>query len=521
VQGKTASAALREVSLSLQLKGDNPTNADTILMTVVKFKKLAADVPSTSAVTNRAGNSPVARHAWKIADPAPGPNDFDEDYTANKPIVLLENSILDKDRIKLSVAIEPAGVPVRWAVIRDRRPAPDGDHTDVIALKDNSEAPTLGSNAEGLTNTLIADAVGSFHICPFVNCNDGTTFEFMAKDGTRIDREPFIMMNLVLVRVQGVTNDSKGQKANCSPFPAAGQTSANFGGFTTSSSGGGAWTGANSGWHADAKVDVIGGGKDGTRGLDKVFGGWIQHIFLNNIRADYNLPPPPPGRPGRSHKYAFISNLPDNTHYGQYHYIGAAEAALSAADAALCVKTGPVIDASPILDVSPFGGEGTGGDSAVGSTGFQGGTTGNHGGGYPAATPRPIGQRWQREMWDAPGIGCRRRHISAGGTLAHFRFNLGFRTDLCFWTNTDAKPDPTANGVANRLYVSVYTCTWTPDFEINFHATTGVGTIATPAKITVTKANSAPNGRAAPVDGLGLETRSPFALAWYAVDART
>src|SRR5205823_14735078 len=135
----------------------------------------------------------------------------DEDYTANKPIVLLENSILDKDRIKLSVAIEPAGVPVRWAVIRDRRPAPDGDHTDVIALKDNSEAPTLGSNAEGLTNTLIADAVGSFHICPFVNCNDGTTFEFMAKDGTRIDREPIIMMNLVLVRVPGVTNDSKGQ----------------------------------------------------------------------------------------------------------------------------------------------------------------------------------------------------------------------------------------------------------------------------------------------------------------------
>jgi len=522
VQGKTVSGALRDVSLWIHLKDDNPTNADTVLITVVKFKKLTADIPSTPAITNRAGNSPVNRHAWKIADPTPAANDFNEDYAVNKPIVLLENSILDKDRIKLSVAIDPAGVPVRWAVIRDRRPAPDGDHKDVIALKDNPEAPTLGSDAEGLTNTLLAGAVGSFHICPFVNCNEGKTFEFMAKDGTRIDREPFIMMNLVLVRVQGVSNDSKGQKVNCSPSPAAGQTAANFAGFTTSSSGGGAWTGANSGWHADAKVDVIGGGQDGKRGLDKVFGGWIQHIFLNNISSAYNLPPvggviPP----ARNHKYAFISNLPDNTHYGKYHYIGATEAPVSAADAAMCVKTAPVVDASFILDVSPFGGEGTGGDSAVGSTGFQGGTTGNHGGGYPAPTARPIGQRWQREMWDAPGIGCRRGHISAGGTLAHFRFNLGFRTDLCFWTNTDAKPDPTANGVANRLYVSVYKCTWTPDFEINFHATTGVGTIATAAKITVTKDKSAPNGRAVAVDGFGLETRSPFALAWYAVDART
>jgi hypothetical protein len=524
VQGKTASAALREVSLWLQLKDDNTTNADTVLMTVVKFKKLTADIPCTPAVTNRAGNSPVNRHAWKIADPTPGANDFNEDYAANKPIVLLENSILDGDRINLSVAIEPAGVPVRWAVIRDRRPAPDGDHKDVIGLAGNREAPTLGSDAEGLSNTLVADAVGSFHICPFVNCNEGKTFEFMAKDGTRIDREPFIMMNLVLVRVQGISNDSKGQKANCSPRPAAGQTAANFSGFTTSSSGGAAWTAATSGWHADAKVDVIGGGQDGRLGLDKVFGGWIQHIFLNNIRADYNLPAPPPPAPppaARSHRYAFISNLPDNVHYGQYHYIGAAEAALSPPDAALVVKTAPVIDASSILDVSPFGGEGTGGDSAVGSNGFQGGTTGSHGGGYPAPTARPIGQRWQREMWDAPAIGCRRRHISAGGMLAHFRFNLGFRTDLCFWTNTDAVPDPTANGVANRVYVSVYRCTWTPDFEIGFHPVTGVGSITTAAQVTVTKDKSAPNGRAVAVDGLGLETRSPFALAWYAVDART
>ena len=124
-------------------------------------------------------------------------------------------------------------------------------------------------------------------------------------------------------------------------------------------------------------------------------------------------------------------------------------------------------------------------------------------------------------MWDSPGIGCRGQHISAGGTRASFRFNLGFRTDLCFWTNTDLKPDATATGVANRLYVSVYRCMWTPDFEIKFHPTTGVGAITIAKKITVKKEKSAPSGRAVAVDAFGLETRSPYALAWYAVDART
>ena len=123
-------------------------------------------------------------------------------------------------------------------------------------------------------------------------------------------------------------------------------------------------------------------------------------------------------------------------------------------------------------------------------------------------------------MWDSPGIGCPGAHISAGGTLASFRFNLGFRTDLCFWTNTDLQPNASATGTANRLYVSVYNCTWTPDFEIQFHAGTGVGSITTAKKIDVTKEKSAGNGRAVALDGFGLETRSPTALAWYAVDAR-
>lgn len=533
-QGALVSPARFDTEVRLRV-ADAEGWLDEAAATVCEFSVLKADIPSTPAFTNRAGNSPVDRHEWKIADPAAAAKDFDEDYATNKPFVLIENSVRSTDQVKLSVKVKPADVPVRWAVIRDRRPKPNGDHKDVIGLSGNKEAPTLAHNTEKLDNTLLADAVGSFHICAYVDCNGDTKFDFMANDGTRIDREPFIMMNLVLVRVQGVKNDSVGQKANCSPSPAAGQTAANFGGFTTAS--GSPWTAANSGWHADATVDVIGGGDDGLRGLDRVFGGWIQNIFSMGIRSVYNIPapppppppplpavppPPPPPPPPRSHQYAFVSNLPDATHAGKYHFIGAAEAPVSAADTAMCIKTAPTIDAHSILDGGVFdAGAGTGGDSCVGTNGFRGGTTGAHGGGYPVPTARPLGQRWQREMWDGPGIGCRRTHISAGGALASFRFNIGFRTDLCFWTNTDLKPDATPTGVANRLYASVYKCTWTPDFEIKFHPTTGVGTITIATKVAVTKEKSAANGRAVPVDGFDLETRAPRALPWYAVDART
>lgn len=511
-EGKTGkvSAALRDTEIRLSIK-DHMSKCGRAAVTVLRFKKLKADIPSTPAVSNRAGNSPVNRHEWKIADPSATKDHFDEDYTANKPFVLIENSITTADQVNLSVEVEPVGVPVRWGVIRDRRPSPDGDHKKVIGLSDNPEAPTLASDAEGLANTLIANAVGSFHICPFVTCNENNTFDFMTKEGKRIDREPFIMMNLVLVRVQGVSNDSKGIKANCNPSPAAGQTAANFGGFST-----GNWNGADSGWYAKATVDVIGGGNDGLRGVDHVFGGWIQHIFLNNINSSYRIPL----LPDRHHQYAFVSNLPDGTHPGDYHYVGGAEAALDPGQAAFALTAAPVLDNQPILDVTPYPDSGTGGDSAVGSTGAQGGTSGNHGGGYAAPTARTIGQRWIREMWDSPGIGCPSAHISAGGTLASFRFNLGFRTDLCFWTNTDLQPNASAAGTANRLYASVYQCTWTPDFEIQFHAATGAGSITTAKKIDVTKNKSAANGRAVPLDGFGLETRSPTALAWYAVDAR-
>jgi hypothetical protein len=362
----------------------------------------------------------------------------------------------------------------------------------------------------------MADAVGSFHVCAYVDCNGSNALDYMDAAGARIDREPFIMLNLVLVRVIAVQNDSVGQAAQCRPiFSGAMQTAPNFRGFSTNRSTG-AWTGPTSGWHAKAKVDVIGGGADGKRGLDRVFGGWIQHIFRNDIVNTYQTSP----TTRRSHRYVFASNLPDGTHPGQYHYIGSAEAASNPPDAGVCLNIAPAIDTAPILDVTPFPSSGTGGDSAVGSTGFQGGATANHGG-YPAPVARPLGERWSRDMWDAPGIGCRRQHISASGNLVGFKFHLGFRTDLCFWTNLNRSPnaDLAATAVANRLYAAVYSNTWTPEYEITFDATTGASTLVTAPRVAVTSAQTRPDGHAGPLED--METRAPTALSWYAVDART
>src|SRR5207253_1981406 len=118
--------------------------------------------------------------------------------------------------INLSVAATPAGVPVLWDVQRDTRPAPDGDHANVIALSPNPK-PTLTRNAVNpLRATLRANAVGSFHILPFIDCNGNGKF-----DATK-NSEPFMIMNLVLIRVggPGSTNSSISQPANITIAPA-------------------------------------------------------------------------------------------------------------------------------------------------------------------------------------------------------------------------------------------------------------------------------------------------------------
>lgn len=490
-EGKSGklSAALRDTELRLGFK-DHFAVGGRGLLTVLRFKKLKADIPSTPANTARVANSPVARHELKIADPAPTKDHFDESYTTNKPIVLVENSVPAANQIQLSVEVEPVGVPVRWATIRDRRPAPDGDHKDVIGLSGNRESPTLGSNAAGLTNTLIADAVGSFHICPFVDCNGTDEFEFMNKEGKRIDREPFIMMNLVLIRVKGIRDVSRARQSNVRLTPSPPTAGTGVGVST-----GNFAAGASAGVHCKSTVAVISGGQDGQREMDKLFAGWVNNEVVEDARSMYQSPP----GPIRTRRSVW-STVPAHTPFQTITAPGPAYAP----------------QAGPVLDCTNFGSEGTGGNTCVGTEGAVGPPAINRDLGPATGS---LGKKWEIEMWDSPGDGCPAAHESYGGLpLTGYVFNLDFRCDLCFWTNSSAVAGA-ADHPSCRLYSRVHSSNWQIRLTLAFDPVTGVCTQTVPLTISLTK-NRAETLAAEPVEGSGLEVRSPISLNLLLVDAR-
>jgi hypothetical protein len=101
VEGGAVSGALRDAELRLGVK-EVDTGCDRVEFTVVKFKKIQADIPSTPAHQVRDGadggpsNSPVPRHTLLLANP-PTADNYDEDFTKNQPLVLIEDSVPNSD----------------------------------------------------------------------------------------------------------------------------------------------------------------------------------------------------------------------------------------------------------------------------------------------------------------------------------------------------------------------------------------------------------------------------------------
>jgi len=273
-------------------------------MTVVKLTNLKADLPSTPPNTARAGNA-AARHAHEITGAAADHWDFDN--SLNPAIVLIEDSVGAATPINLSVKVVPSGVPISWDAPRDIRPAPKGDHVDIAK---RSGKPKLTANAVDNTKaTLLADAVDTFHIAPFVDCNGSHAFE------PTIDLEPYLAMNLVLVRVQGKINSSVAQPANARAMSLAGGVPSAAGGCQVQTDAAALGIAASAAVHSKATVLLIGGGRDGLLGLDEVFTGWCQHIAATgtsasapqglDIFAQYQMPAPPPPPPA-THRQFFM-----------------------------------------------------------------------------------------------------------------------------------------------------------------------------------------------------------------------
>ncbi len=375
--------------------------------------------------------------------------------------------------------------------------------------------PTVAQDpADKLKAYLKADAVGSFRICPYVDCNGDAKFDFNDDKGKRIDREPYIMMNLVLIRVEGFQDNGLPQPANVVVSPAAGQTRANFGGIGLSTAPPPAfvWTGANCGWHAKGTVTVTGGGRNGELGLDKLFAGFIQCIENSDIGSGYDV-----GGTRHPQDMFFVTNSPGPI--AGYYFVPIAMFNMPPAFTPMPPNCGigPAITAYPILDTSPFPGAGTGGNLAVGSEGAVGPPPPPPGGIDKKKDGLAVGQHWTVEQWDGPGFNPDATHKAYGGNLIDFRFNLDFRSDLCVWTNVTKVPGNTPDAGC-RLYSTVITCRWHTRFGISFDPATGVGNITTAGN--VTRDAVAANRHAKPVEGDHMEQRFPIALNCYAVNAQ-
>jgi hypothetical protein len=501
VEGADVSAAVGDTGLRLGVQGVSE-DGDRIKMTVVQFSDLQATLPSSQPNQVRMGNGPVQKHTPFGGGHAAA--NYDESLGANPPLVLVGGSLAAGRPVELSVKIRPR-VPVRWSVRRNRVPG-TVDHAKVVALSPNP-VPTLSTpTTDSLTATLRLDAAGFFHICPFVDIDGGGHLEDRDPAGNRIDREPFILMTLVLLSVRSFQNNSRARTTRIRYTPTTPTAATGFrlatGTFANA---------AAAAVHNDALVTIVGGGPDGRLGLDRLFGGWVNNELTVGTSTTV-----PPGEDVDA-TYVDTTTTPPTTHHQKsiWTSVGGGSVFMPG------TVPGPAGISGPVLDVSNFGNEGTGGNRCVGTE-----TWVSPGPRVPIAkSDLPVGQRWRIQMWDSPGDTCPPAHPAFLGSLRAYRFNLDFRSYLCLWTNVTGVAGPTpgplsANAdAACRLYSLVQVNQWEIRIAFSFHPVTGAGT-NTHRNIRMIK-DADPGRKAMPLEGTGLETRAPISLNLLALDART
>ncbi|HLM98204.1 MAG TPA: hypothetical protein VK335_02920 [Bryobacteraceae bacterium] len=540
-EGVSHSVNINDTGFKVGISGLS-RDGDWVRMTVVEFSNLRAVIPATPAHPNRNAppitNHPVPSQPYQRTGAGTATH-YSENDTDNRALVLIENSIAAGKSVALSVHITPAAVPVRWSIQRDIRggPGATGDHADVIAANANA-TPTLSTDS-GLTTNMTLDAVGTFHIRPYVDCNGNNTFEHnLPPDaanpaGQRIDREPFIIMNLILIHIEGFDNISRATAANIVINPAAPTTATGIIRLSTNNSAnpGGPWPAGTeaqmAAWN-NASATVIGGGPVGRNGLNRLFSGWVNNELTVSTSTTV-----PPGEDAVS-QYNDAAAVPPRVHprVSIWTTVNPGTVFLPTVPPAPA-PVQPVIRGGPFLDTSQFGGEGVGGNTCIGTEGVAFGPV------KPInKTPLPVGQRWRVEQWDSPGDNAPVAHEGFPGTAANpipiirYRFNLNFRTDLVFWTNITSNAGNTGDP-ADRLYAVVQTNTWRIRIAYRFDppilAAPGPPPVAAAAGAshrvnqTISMVKDAdPHRKAGPAeDPTGPQVRSPLTLNLLAIDSRT
>jgi outer membrane protein OmpA-like peptidoglycan-associated protein len=476
VEGAGVSGGLRDTVLQLGIDTVEP-DGDRVQLTVVELSALTMTIPATRARTERLGNFPVAPHV--VASPAvPVPADFDESPNANPAVPLWEGSVLPATPIQMTVAVRPAGVPIRWTANRavGLSVVEGGDDAQgIVDLVPGRAAPTI----DPVAGTLLADHVGTFHVRAYVDGNGNGTYEH------RIDREPSIVRNVVLGRATLALDSSaaRSDRFRDAPFGAGG-ISVSSGDFTIG-------VPDRDAMRMEAQVDVVTGGLQGRRSIAQFFGGWTNNLvdsssFTLTFTDPTTVPPTAHVMP-----VVFASNAPAD---GVFRPAGAA----------------PALVLPPILDTGRQPVRGRGGISSTLTESRI----------RPPRTDRPLGQRWIVEAVDSPGInfGAGAHPVVAAAQLTQLLIRIRFDATLTLWTNDTADPGP-SDHPASRLYGALIRVNWSLDGRWTINPATGAVAVATaPTSVITARAPSSP---AIAATTSGVEVRFPAGLDLIGTDART
>jgi hypothetical protein len=291
VQGAIVSTSQRDTGFMLGLEGIED-DGDRVAVTVVSLADLKARVPVTPGKRNP--GEKIKEQVFS-AGLVPYSSEFlEEDFEQNPVRVLVSGSLPAKEHVSLSVKVTPRDTPVTWSV--QRYAGPDKDGSDVTAASPNP-VPTLTPDGAGKPSAQLAvDAVGTFWVRAFVDCN-GTGQVDVDGDGKKVDAEPFIVLNLVLVQlglrvdlstpgerdydIPKASRDPAVPDGNNFEVAVADGTSPEIAGAMAFKSG--LFKSGRSGVVLEAQVDVLGGGSKGRRGIEWVCAGWV-----NNDLGDLN-----------------------------------------------------------------------------------------------------------------------------------------------------------------------------------------------------------------------------------------
>jgi hypothetical protein len=470
-EGVSVSGALRDTGFKLGVDGVD-AEGDFVNATVAQFTEIKATIKPTPSKTPAnavaAGLAAPANHLFRSTS-------LSRDFAVNAPLVLMKNAQPD---IALQITCAPAGLPLRWQAIRN-----EVDHND---LGKATDVPTVTQDGADVKKAkLDAGSNGSFRIRSYIDCNDSNQYEDL------IDREPSIPLNLVLVDATLVKDDSAANAGG-----GAGKLSIVAGATSVRITNGlwpaGALTAADLARAAmgmKITADVVGGGSDGTLGLDKVFSGLVNMVQNRDVIGTYRD----------------TTVVPATVHHWKFIAASNAAAATGGVAPNNFFKPGdpaPVLYGLPLLDTGRPA-PGTGGETATMTRSAA-----------HSSVARPVGQRWTIQCVDSPGIGFPFVHpTNVNASLAQVHYHYEFTACFCFWTNISKNRGATGDP-ADRVYSVLRIVNWriVGDWDLAFAGAppTPTLTVTTPHKVSIpSRKTISPIGRA---QDNGVEVRGPSGI---------